>query len=157
MSDWIQPGTPAPDFELVDADGTKHKLSSKRGGPVAVYFYPKDDTPGCTKQACGIRDHWDELNAAGVTVWGISGDDADSHRKFAAKYDLPLTLLIDDGNEVAAEYGAYGEKNMYGKKSFGIKRSTYLIDADGNVAKVWKRVKVEEHAQSILDAVAELA
>ena len=124
--------------------------------PVVLYFYPKDDTPGCTKEACAFRDQKAKLKKAGAVVLGVSPDDVESHVKFKKKYKLNFPLLADAGHKIAEKYGAWREKNMYGKKSMGIQRSTYLIDAQGKVAKLWKRVKVDGHDQQVLDAIAEL-
>ena len=156
MADWIEPGKKAPAFTLKDDSGDKVKLSDMKGDPVVLYFYPRDDTPGCTKEACAFRDRYDEIKALGVRLLGISADDAASHTKFREKYELPFPLLVDASHAVSEKYGAWREKNMYGKKSMGIQRSTYLIDAEGKVAKVWKRVKVDGHDQQVIDAVGEL-
>lgn len=152
----IEVGEPAPDFTLPDQDGEPVSLSDFRGSPVVVYFYPKDDTPGCTTQACGIRDSWEELREAGAVVLGISPDDAASHTRFREKYDLPHTLLSDPDHEVMEEYEAYGEKVLYGKKTVGVKRSTVLVDPDGRVAKHWKRAQAKNHADRVLKALEEL-
>jgi thioredoxin-dependent peroxiredoxin len=156
MADWIEAGSKAPDFTLVTHEGTKLKLSSLKGQPVVLYFYPKDDTPGCTKEACGFRDAKAGLAKAGAVVLGVSPDGPESHAKFRTKYKLPFTLLCDPDHKVAEKYGAWREKNMYGKKSLGIARSTFLIDADGRVAKVFKAVKPDVHADQVLAALAEL-
>lgn len=152
----IEVGQPAPAFTLPDADGNEVSLASLRGRPVVVYFYPRDDTPGCTTQACGIRDHWSEFEAAGAVVLGVSPDTAASHAKFRAKHDLPHTLLSDVDHEVMAQWGAWGEKVLYGKKVVGVIRSTVLLDAEGNVAKHWKRVQTKTHADQVLTAIADL-
>lgn len=152
----VTAGDTAPDFTLPDQDGNDVTLSDFRGQPVAVYFYPKDDTPGCTTQACGIRDTWGDLQDAGLVVLGVSPDDVDSHRAFADKYDLPHRLLADVDKEVMTTYGAWGEKVLYGKKTIGVKRSTVVIDANGTVAKVWKRATPKTHADAILKATAAL-
>ncbi len=157
MADWIEVGTPAPDFTLTADDGRQVTLSAFQGKPVVVYFYPRDDTPGCTKEACAFRDRKDQLQELGATVLGISGDDVTSHQKFRDKYDLNFPLLADTDNTVATAYGAYREKNMYGKVSLGIQRSTFLIDATGQVAKVWKRVSVDGHDEQVLQALQELS
>ncbi|TWT69085.1 thioredoxin-dependent thiol peroxidase [Crateriforma conspicua] len=157
MADWIEAGTKAPAFTLPDADGNKVKLSDLKGQPVVVYFYPKDDTPGCTKEACAFRDRYGELTDLGVQLLGVSGDTAESHQDFRDKYDLPFPLLVDKDHKMSEKYGAYREKNMYGKKSMGIQRSTFLIDADGKVAKVWKRVRVDGHDDQVIEAVKALA
>ncbi|MDP7379657.1 MAG: peroxiredoxin, partial [Pirellulaceae bacterium] len=128
-----------------------------KGNPVVLYFYPRDDTPGCTKEACAFRDRQDEIKALGAQVFGISPDTVESHVKFRDKFSLNFPLLADPDHAMADKYGAWREKNMYGKKSMGIQRSTYLIDADGKVAKLWKRVKVDGHDQQVIDALKELA
>ena len=156
MAEWIEPGKKAPAFTLPDDSGNKVKLSELKGKPVVVYFYPRDDTPGCTKEACAFRDRYDEIKKLGVHLLGVSTDDAETHAKFRKKYSLPFPLLVDQKHAMSEKYGAWREKNMYGKKSMGIQRSTYLIDADGKVAKVWKRVKVDGHDQQVIDAVGEL-
>ena len=155
-SDWIEPGAKAPAFTLTADDGQKVRLSELKGAPVVLYFYPKDDTPGCTKEACAFRDAEKKLAKSDATVLGVSPDDVASHVKFRDKYSLNFPLLADPDHKIAEKYGAWREKNMYGKKSMGIQRSTFLIDAAGKVAKVWKRVKVDGHDQQVLDALAEL-
>jgi peroxiredoxin Q/BCP len=157
MSDWLEPGTKAPAFTLLDAEGKKVKLSDFKGSPVVLYFYPKDDTPGCTKEACAFRDRSAELKKLGAVVLGVSPDTPASHTKFRDKYSLNFTLLDDESHEVAEKFGAWREKNMYGKKSMGIQRSTYLIDAQGKVAKVWKKVSVDGHDTEVLEALQELS
>ena len=157
MADWIEEGTKAPDFTLAADDGTKVKLSALRGAPVVLYFYPKDDTPGCTKEACAFRDASKELKKLGAMVLGVSPDDVASHVKFRDKFSLNFPLLADPEHKVAEKYGAWREKNMYGKKSMGIARSTFLIDAEGKVARVWKAVKVDGHDTAVLEALKELA
>ena len=157
MSDWIEEGRKAPAFTLHADDGSKVKLSELKGNPVVLYFYPRDDTPGCTKEACAFRDRQDEIKALGAQVFGISPDTVESHVKFRDKFSLNFPLLADPDHAMADKYGAWREKNMYGKKSMGIQRSTYLIDADGRVAKLWKRVKVDGHDQQVIDALKELA
>jgi thioredoxin-dependent peroxiredoxin len=150
----IEEGKPAPDFELVSDAGEVVKLSGLRGKPVVLYFYPKDDTPGCTTQACGIRDAYGEFERAGAVVLGVSPDDERSHVKFRTKYDLPFTLLADTDHAVAEEYGVWGEKSFAGKKYKGVFRSTFVIDADGNVKKVMHDVKPATHADDVLAALA---
>jgi peroxiredoxin Q/BCP len=157
MADWIEEGSKAPDFTLPTHDGTKLKLSSLAGTPVVLYFYPKDDTPGCTKEACGFRDAKAKLARHEAVVLGVSPDTPESHEKFRHKYKLPFTLLADVDHKVAEKYGAWREKNMYGKKSMGIARSTFIIDAAGRVAKVFKAVRAEGHDEQVLAALAELA
>lgn len=156
MADWIEEGATAPDFTLATHDGTKLKLSSLLGSPVVLYFYPKDDTPGCTKEACGFRDAKASLAKFKAVVLGVSPDDAESHAAFRAKFQLPFTLLCDPDHKVAEKYGAWREKNMYGKKSMGIARSTFLIDAKGRIAKVFKAVKTDVHAEQVLAALGEM-
>jgi thioredoxin-dependent peroxiredoxin len=156
MGDWLEPGTKAPAFTLKSDDGTTVKLADLKGRPVVLYFYPKDDTPGCTVEACAFRDRTKELAAFGAAVLGVSPDDAESHAAFREKYALNFPLLVDPGHKVAEKYGAWREKNMYGKKSMGIQRSTYLIGRDGKVAQVWKRVSVDGHDGEVLAALREL-
>ncbi len=156
MSDWIEPGQKAPDFTLAADDGTKVKLSAQKGYPVVLYFYPKDDTPGCTREACAFRDRHKELKKRKAKVFGVSPDDVASHERFRDKFDLNFPLLADLDHQVAEKYGAWREKNLYGKKSMGIQRSTYLIDAQGRVAKVWKKVNVDGHDAEVLAALDEL-
>ncbi len=150
MSDWLEPGRKAPDFTLPGDDGTKVKLSELRGKPVVLYFYPRDDTPGCTREACAFRDRKSQLSRLGATVLGVSADDVESHQKFRDKYKLNFTLLADTQHKVAEKYGAWREKVRFGKKSMGIQRSTFLIDAEGTVRKVWKSVKVDGHDDQVL-------
>ena len=157
MSDWVEEGQSAPDFELAADDATQVKLSDLKGSPVVLYFYPKDDTPGCTKEACAFRDLKDELRKLSAKLFGVSPDDVASHERFRDKYQLNFPLLADPDHRVAEQYGAWREKNMYGKKSMGVQRSTYLIDAAGKVARVWKRVQVDGHDQQVLAALKELA
>lgn len=156
MSDWIEEGETAPDFTVTADDGGQVRLSDFRGKPVVLYFYPKDDTPGCTREACAFRDRTADLKAKGAVVLGISPDDVTSHGKFRDKYSLNFPLLSDVGHAVAERYGAWREKNMYGKTSMGIQRSTFLIDGDGKVRKVWKKVNVDGHDQQVLDALGSL-
>ena len=154
MADWIEVGAKAPDFTLVTHDGTKLKLSSLKGRPVVLYFYPKDDTPGCTKEACGFRNAKLKLARHEAVVLGVSPDGPESHAAFRKKYKLPFTLACDPDHRVAEKYGAWREKNMYGKKSMGIARSTFIIDAAGTVVKVFKAVKVDGHADQVLAVLA---
>ena len=156
MADWIAEGAKAPDFTLVTHEDTKLKLSSLRGRPVVLYFYPKDDTPGCTKEACGFRDANAKLAKHGAAVLGVSRDDPESHARFRTKFKLPFTLLCDPDHAVAERYGAWREKTLYGKKSMGIVRSTFVIDAAGKVAKVFKSVKPDAHAAQVLEVLAAL-
>lgn len=156
MADWIEIGKKAPAFTLSDDQGNKVKLSDLKGNPVVLYFYPRDDTPGCTKEACAFRDRYDEMQELGAQLFGVSADSAESHVKFKEKYSLPFPLLVDEKHAMLEKYGAWREKNMYGKKSMGIQRSTYLIDGEGKVAKLWKRVRVDGHDQQVIDALTEL-
>jgi thioredoxin-dependent peroxiredoxin len=150
----VQEGKPAPEFELTSDSGETVKLSDLRGKPVVLYFYPKDDTPGCTAQACGIRDAWGEFERAGAVVLGVSPDDEQSHMKFKAKYDLPFALLADTGHKTADEYGVWGEKTYAGKTYMGVTRSTFVIDEEGNVAKEMRNVKPDTHADDVLAVLA---
>jgi thioredoxin-dependent peroxiredoxin len=152
-ADLVEAGKRAPDFTLVSDAGEEVTLSSLRGKPVILYFYPKDDTPGCTTQACGIRDVYGDFRERGAVVLGVSPDDEASHVKFKEKFSLPFTLLADPEHKVAEEYGVWKERNLYGKKSMGIERSTFVIDADGNVAKTMRRVKPDTHAADVLAAL----
>jgi len=147
-------GRKPPAFTLRDAAGKPVALDDFKGKDVVVYFYPKDDTPGCTKEACGFRDLWKELQRAGVVVLGVSADSPDSHAKFAAKYRLPFTLLSDPERKVMEAWGAYGDKMMYGKKTKGVIRSTVWISRDGTVRKHWKRVSdAAKHPEQVWAAV----
>jgi thioredoxin-dependent peroxiredoxin len=154
--DWIEEGASAPDFGLQADDGREVRLSALRGKPVVLYFYPKDDTPGCTREACSFRDRKTELAAHGAVVLGVSADGVASHARFRDKYGLNFPLLADPDHRVSEAYGAWREKNLYGKKSIGIQRSTFLIDGAGKVRKVWKRVEVDGHDAQVLDALATL-
>ena len=150
------PGDLAPSFEGTTATGDTLNLTDLRGQWVALYFYPKDDTPGCTKQACNLRDNTSSLSEAGVAVVGVSGDDVDSHERFAEKYDLPFPLISDPDRSIQLAYGVYGEKSFYGKTVIGVKRTTFLIDPDGVVRHVFKRPKTAQHAEEILAKLATL-
>jgi peroxiredoxin Q/BCP len=143
-------GKPAPPFALPSDTGDTVSLASLRGKPVVLYFYPKDDTPGCTAQACGIRDGWDEFERRGAVVLGVSPDDPASHARFKKKHGLPFTLLSDEEHEVAERYGTWVEKRMYGKSYMGVERSTFVIDANGTVVKVMRKVKPDTHVVSVL-------
>lgn len=147
----IEPGRKAPAFSLEDQNSTTHALADYAGRPVVLYFYPKDDTPGCTKQACGLRDRIGDIEKTGARVLGVSPDSVRSHQKFREKYNLPFTLLADEDHEVAEAYGVWKEKSMYGKKFWGNERTTFIIDEDGRVAHVLPKVKPEEHADQILE------
>ncbi len=150
----IEEGKAAPAFTLEDASGKKMSLRDLRGKNVIVYFYPRDDTPGCTKEACGFRDLWKQIKRRNTVVLGISPDGAASHGKFAAKYKLPFTLLSDPDRKVMTQYGAFGEKMMYGKKTTGVIRSTVWVGPNGKVKKHWKRVaKAADHPAKVLEAL----
>ncbi|MFW5951256.1 MAG: thioredoxin-dependent thiol peroxidase [Gemmatimonadota bacterium] len=157
----LEKGDQAPDFTLtgIDGDGNEVevRLSDLRGAPVVLYFYPKDDTPGCTTQACGIRDEWTEFRDSGAVVLGVSPDDLASHRTFSEKYDLPFTLLADPDHRVAEAYGVWQEKSSFGRKHWGVVRSTFVVDVSGQLAAVFPRVKPKEHAERVLEALAQLA
>jgi peroxiredoxin Q/BCP len=146
----ITEGQPAPDFELTSDAGETVRLSHLRGRTVVLYFYPRDDTPGCTKQACGIRDAYGEFERAGAVVLGVSPDDESSHVKFKEKYGLPFTLLADPGHAVADSYGVWGEKKYAGRSYMGVNRSTFVISDDGTVKKVLHDVKPDTHADDVL-------
>jgi thioredoxin-dependent peroxiredoxin len=148
----LNEGDAAPDFSAKDQNGRDVKLSDYRGQKVVLYFYPKDDTPGCTKQACSLRDSFDSFTEKGIKVFGVSNDDETSHRKFISKFDLPFDLLADTDKTLVEKYGVYGEKNMYGKKYMGINRTTFLIDEQGKIKKIFKKVNVSEHADEVLRA-----
>ena len=156
MSDWLAEGEKAPAFMLQADDGSKVKLSDLKGSPVVLYFYPADDTPGCTREACAFRDRSAELKKLGAKIFGISPDDVASHVKFRDKFKLNFPLLADPDHAVAEKFGAWREKNMYGKKRMGIVRSTFLIDTDGVIQKVWRSVKVDGHDQAVLAALQQL-
>jgi peroxiredoxin Q/BCP len=143
----------APDFTLPDQTGKPVTLSELRGKKVVLYFYPKDDTPGCTTQACSLRDHIGEIENRGAVVIGVSPDTSASHEKFRAKYQLPFTLLADAAHEVAEKYGVWGEKSLYGRKYMGVDRTTFVIGEDGRIVKVFPKVKVERHLDQVLEAL----
>lgn len=153
----LQPGDKAPDFTLPDQNGDPVKLSDLKGQTVVLYFYPRADTPGCTIQACGVRDRSGEYAAAGARVIGVSPDEVDAVKKFAEKFDLDFTLLADADHAVARAYGTWGEKSMYGRKYMGVFRATFVIDADGTIAKVFPKVSPKTHDDVVLRALAELA
>ena len=152
----LEPGQQAPDFTLPDQNGDDLTLSDLRGQTVVLYFYPRADTPGCTTQACGIRDHRNDYADTGARVIGVSPDEVDAVRKFADKYDLDFTLLADADHAVADAYGTWGEKSMYGKKYMGVARATFVIDRDGKIARVFEKVKPADHAVEVAEAVAAL-
>ena len=146
----LQSGDPAPDFTLPDQNGKLHSLAANRGRWTVVYFYPKDDTPGCTIEACGFRDAWATFKREKIQVWGISADSVAKHAKFATKFELPFTLLADEDKEVVKKYGVWGKKKFMGREFMGINRVTFLIDPKGQIAKVYEKVKPENHAEEIL-------
>lgn len=148
-------GTPAPDFTLPDENDEQHSLSDFRGKPLVLYFYPKDDTKGCTTEACGFRDDYRAYQQAGVEIVGISPDSSKSHMKFKKKYKLPFTLLADVGHQVADQYGVWGRKKSWGREYDGIFRTTYLIDADGKIRKVFEKVRPADHSAEILASLQE--
>ena len=150
----IKIGIKAPNFVLKDQDGEPHKLSDYLGRPVVLYFYPKDDTPGCTKEACSFRDSFADFKKVGIEVLGVSIDDEASHVKFREKYSLPFTLLSDPDKKVVEKYGVWVEKNNYGKRYWGIARTTFLINADGEIIHVFEKVKPEEHAREVLEKLS---
>jgi len=153
----LEAGQQAPDFTLPDQDGDEVSLSDLRGKTVVLYFYPRADTPGCTTQACGVRDREADYEAAGARVIGVSPDEPQDLKKFAGKYGLDFTLLADPDHSVADAYGAWGEKSMYGKKYMGMLRSTFVIDADGSIARVFPKVQPKKHDALVLKALGELA
>jgi thioredoxin-dependent peroxiredoxin len=153
MSDWLAEGDKAPAFTLTADDGSKVKLSDFKGSPVVLYFYPADDTPGCTREACAFRDRSAELKKLGAKVFGVSPDDVASHAKFKNKFKLNFPLLADPDHKLAEKFGAWREKNMYGKKKMGIVRSTFLIGRDGVIRKVWRSVKVDGHDAAVIEAL----
>ena len=149
----VEEGKPAPAFSLTSDTGETVTLESLRGKPVVLYFYPKDNTPGCTRQACGIRGAWSEFQRRGAVVLGVSPDSERSHVKFKEKYDLPFTLLADPDHLVAEAYGVWVEKKNYGRTSMSVERSSFVIDVDGNIARILRRVKPDEHADDVLAAL----
>jgi thioredoxin-dependent peroxiredoxin len=150
----VEEGAPAPDFALPADSGESVALSQFRGSPVVLYFYPKDDTPGCTAQACGIRDTWGEFQRSGAVVLGVSPDSPAKHTKFREKYGLPFTLLADEDHSVAEAYGVWVEKSFAGRKYMGVERSTFVIGPDGTLEKIMRRVKPDTHADEVLAALA---
>jgi peroxiredoxin Q/BCP len=149
----LEPGDKAPDFKTTDQDGNPVSLKDFAGKKVVLYFYPKDDTPGCTKEACAFRDGFADYRKRGIEVLGVSADDEKSHQKFAKKFSLPFRLLADTERKIVKDYGAFGEKSLYGRLFKGIYRITYLIDEKGKIAAVWPKVKPNEHARQILEFV----
>ena len=150
----LSTGDPAPDFTLSDADGNPVSLSNFKGQKVVLYFYPKDDTPGCTKEACGFRDAQDDYMEANAVVIGVSPDSEKSHQRFRDKYDLPFLLLADPERRAIEGYEVWKEKNMYGKKYMGVERSTFIIDEDGILVEILRKVKVDGHVQSVLASLS---
>lgn len=155
MAITLEAGDPAPDFSLADEDGNVHPLAGYRGRTVVLYFYPRDNTPGCTIQACSFRDHYAEILAEGAIVLGVSKDDADSHGKFRKRHRLPFPLLVDDEAAVATRYGAWGEKVLYGRRFQGMTRATFIIGPDGILTRVWKRARAAGHGAAVLKALRE--
>ncbi len=156
MAITLDAGDAAPDFELKDQDETTHRLKDYAGKTVVLYFYPRDDTPGCTKEACSFRDLKAEVEGEGAVVLGVSKDSIASHQKFRGKYGLNFPLLSDEGAKVASAYGTWGEKIQYGKTTIGLTRSTFIIGPEGKLLKVWKSVKAEGHGDHVLKALREL-
>lgn len=151
----LKEGDEAPEFTTKNQNGDDVSLADLRGKRVVLYFYPKDDTPGCTKEACSLRDSFEVFEEKKIKIFGVSIDDEKSHQKFIAKYNLPFDLLADTDKTLVNDYGVWGEKNMYGKKYMGINRTTFLIDESGKIAKIFKKVKVDEHADEVLKAFNE--
>jgi peroxiredoxin Q/BCP len=151
------PGDPAPDIALPDETGTVRRLADQRGRWTVIYFYPEDDTPGCTIEACQFRDLDDEIREIGADVWGVSPDGAVSHRRFREKFGLPFTLLSDEQHALADAYGAWQKRSMYGREYMGIVRSSFLVDPDGRIARAWPRVRADGHAAEVLAAIDELS
>jgi peroxiredoxin Q/BCP len=149
----VEKGEMAPDFELPADDGSKVKLSGLRGRRVVLYFYPKDDTSGCTLQACDLRDEMPRIEEKGAVVLGVSPDPVSSHKKFKAKYSLNFPLLADEDTKVAQAYGVWKEKSMYGRKYMGIERSTFIIDENGRIQEAWRKVKPADHAKGVLETL----
>lgn len=153
----LSAGQKAPSFAVPNQDGETISLDSLRGKPVVLYFYPKDDTPGCTIQACGLRDNWSAITATGAALFGVSPDGPGKHTKFRSKYELPFPLLADEDHELAEAFGAWGEKSMYGRKYQGILRTTFLLDGDGVIQHVIEKVKPKGHADQVLSLLKEMA
>lgn len=156
MAVTLEAGDRAPDFALADQAGTIHRLGDYAGRVLVLYFYPRDDTPGCTKEACSFRDAELQIRAEGATILGVSTDTAESHQKFRENYELPFPLLVDEGAGVSTAYGAWGEKVLYGRRSTGMTRSTFLIGPDGTLLRVWKRARAEGHGGAVLQALRDL-
>ncbi|OHA70948.1 MAG: hypothetical protein A3H01_00900 [Candidatus Wildermuthbacteria bacterium RIFCSPLOWO2_12_FULL_40_9] len=152
----MQINTLVPDFILPDQDGKEHRLSDYKGRWVLVYFYPKDDTPGCTKEACQIRDNFEDFKKSKIKVFGISADSIQSHKKFAEKYNLPFSVLADSDKKVIKLFGVWGKKKFLGKEYMGIKRTSFLINPEGKIAKIYENVKPDIHAKEVLDDIKDL-
>ena len=152
----LKVGDKAPAFKLKNQDEDTISLSGLKGKPVVLYFYPKDDTPGCTKEACNFRDEFPKFGKLKAEIIGISTDSVKSHKKFAEKYGLPFNLLADEKKQVVQEYGVWKEKNMYGRKYMGIERTTFIINSDGRIANIFPKVKVDEHNKEVMEALKEL-
>ena len=152
----LEVGDRAPAFKLKNQDGEIISLSDLKGKPVVLYFYPKDDTSGCTKEACNFRDEFPKFGKLNAEIIGISADSVDSHKKFADKHKIPFNLLADEKKEIVEKYGVWKEKNMYGRKYMGIERTTFIIDANGKISKIFPKVKVDGHNQEVMDALKEL-
>ncbi len=153
----IPSGIPAPNFKLADENGEPHELKEYLGRPVVLYFYPKDDTPGCTTEACNFRDDYSAYQPAGVVILGISPDSSRSHSRFQSKYQLPFKLLSDEDHLVCEQYGVWGLKKMMGREYFGVMRTTFLISPDGMIARVFENVKPAQHSQEVLAALKEIS
>ena len=149
-------GDKAPSFKLKNQDAKVISLADLKGKPIVLYFYPKDDTPGCTKEACNFRDEFPKFGKMNAEIIGVSIDSVESHKKFADKYKLPFNLLADEKKEVVEKYGVWKEKNMYGKKYMGIERTTFIINTEGKISKIFPKVKVEEHNKEVMEALKEL-
>jgi thioredoxin-dependent peroxiredoxin len=147
----LKPGDPAPDIQATDQDGKKISLKDFRGAKLILYFYPKDDTPGCTAEACNLRDNYEELLKKGFKILGVSADDEKSHKKFIEKYVLPFPLIPDKGKQIIRDYGVWGMKKLYGKEYEGINRTTFVIDEKGKIEKVFSKVETGNHTRQILD------
>jgi peroxiredoxin Q/BCP len=152
----LKVGQKAPELNLPDENGKVHKLADYKGKTIVLYFYPADDTPGCTLEACNFRDDYLKYKAAGAVILGVSPDDEGSHEKFKKKFSLPFPLLADDGHKLCEKYGVWGEKSMFGKKYMGVIRSTFIIDGEGKVAEVFKKVSVAQHSKKVLSTLKEL-
>jgi len=152
----VEEGKKAPAFSLKDQDGKKLSLNELKGKNIVLYFYPKDNTSGCTKEACNFRDEFPKFGKLKAVILGVSPDSVDSHKKFAAKYNLPFTLLSDENKVVVEKYGVWQEKSMYGRKYMGVVRSTFIIDKEGKIRKIFRKVKVADHNKEVMDALKEL-